>query len=190
VVDNYATHKHPKVKRWLAARPRYHVHYTPTSASWINQVDIWFNIITQRAIRRGTFKSVKELVSKIDQFVQHYNATTRPFAWTATADSILEKIKRLCQFISGTKQFRIYKHPLTPSPYFVFDTRTNYYLSIQLPIPLGITPPRNVSHRFILKNTANNSELAIEGAAISPRTKEAALVIVIAAKRREPLCSR
>jgi putative transposase len=103
VVDNYATHKHPKVKRWLTARPRYHVHYTPTSASWLNQVEIWFNIITQRAIRRGTFKSVKELVSKIDQFVQHYNATTRPFSWTATADSILEKIKRLCQFISGTK---------------------------------------------------------------------------------------
>jgi putative transposase len=103
VVDNYATHKHLKVKRWLAARPRYHVHYTPTSASWLNQVEIWFNIITQRAIRRGTFKSVKELVSKINQFVQHYNATTRPFAWTATADSILEKIKRLCQFISGTR---------------------------------------------------------------------------------------
>lgn len=103
VVDNYATHKHPKVKRWFAARPRYHVHYTPTSASWLNQVEIWFNIITQRAIRRGTFKSVKELVSKIEQFVQRYNATTRPFVWTATADSILEKIKRLCQFISGTR---------------------------------------------------------------------------------------
>jgi putative transposase len=103
VVDNYATHKHPKVKRWLAARPRYHVHYTPTSASWLNQVEIWFNIITQRAIRRGTFKSVKELVSKIEQFVQHYNTTSRPFVWTATANSILEKIKRLCQFISGTQ---------------------------------------------------------------------------------------
>jgi len=103
VVDNYATHKHPKVKRWLAARPRYHVHYTPTSASWLNQVEIWFNIITQRAIRRGTFKSVKELVSKIEQFVQHYNTTSRPFVWTATANSILEKIKKLCQFISGTQ---------------------------------------------------------------------------------------
>ncbi|MDD5233726.1 MAG: IS630 family transposase [Syntrophales bacterium] len=103
VVDNYATHKHPKVKRWLAARPRYHVHFTPTYASWLNQVEIWFNIITQRAIRRGTFKSVKELVSKINQFVQQYNTTTRPFVWTATADSILEKIKRLCQFISGTQ---------------------------------------------------------------------------------------
>jgi len=103
IVDNYATHKHPTVKRWLAARPRYHVHFTPTYASWLNQVEIWFNLITQRAIRRGTFKSVKELISRIDQFVQQYNTHCRPFAWTATAESILEKIKRLCQYISETR---------------------------------------------------------------------------------------
>lgn len=103
VVDNYSTHKHPRVKRWLAAHPRYHVHYTPTYASWLNQVEIWFNLITQRAIRRGTFKSVKELVSKIDQFVANYNLNTKPFVWTATADSILEKVKRLCQRISETQ---------------------------------------------------------------------------------------
>jgi putative transposase len=102
VVDNYATHKHTKVKRWLAAHPRYQVHYTPTYASWLNQVEIWFNIITQKAIRRGTFRSVKELVSKIDHFVKQYNKETQPFVWTATADSILEKIKRLCQCISET----------------------------------------------------------------------------------------
>ena len=64
IVDNYATHKHPRVKRWLAARPRFHVHFTPTYASWLNQVEIWFNRITQRAIRRGTFRSVKELVDQ------------------------------------------------------------------------------------------------------------------------------
>jgi putative transposase len=103
VVDNYATHKHDKVKRWFAAHPRYHVHYTPTYASWLNQVEIWFNIITQKAIRRGTFRSVKDLVSKIDQFVNHYNKETQPFVWTATADSVLEKIKRLCQCISETR---------------------------------------------------------------------------------------
>ena len=103
IVDNYATHKHPKVNRWLAAHPRYQVHYTPTYASWLNQVEIWFNLISQRAIRRGTFKSVKQLTSKIDQFVQQYNLNTRPFVWTATADSILEKIKRLCQSISETR---------------------------------------------------------------------------------------
>lgn len=103
VVDNYSTHKHPKVKRWLAVHPRYQVHYTPTYASWLNQVEIWFNLITQRAIRRGTFKSVKELITKIERFVKHYNLNSRPFAWTATADSILEKIKRLCQCISETR---------------------------------------------------------------------------------------
>ena len=103
VVDNYGTHKHPKVKRWLAARPRYQLHFTPTYASWLNQVEIWFNIITQRAIRRGTFRSVKELTEKIDRFVVNYNVRTRPFMWTATADSILQKIQRLCEYISGTQ---------------------------------------------------------------------------------------
>jgi putative transposase len=102
VVDNYCTHKHAKVRRWLAARPRFHVHYTPTYASWINQVEIWFNIITQRAIRRGTFKSVRELIAKIEAFVKQYNRRCQPFSWTATADSILEKIDRLCKAVAGT----------------------------------------------------------------------------------------
>jgi putative transposase len=103
IVDNYATHKHPKVRRWLASRPRYHVHYTPTYASWLNQVEIWFNIITQKAIRRGTFRSVRDLISKIEHFVGAYNTKARPFVWTATADSILGKIERLCNVISGTR---------------------------------------------------------------------------------------
>ena len=103
VVDNYATHKHPKVRTWLAQRPRFHMHYTPTYSSWLNQVERWFGLITQRAIRRGSFRSVKELVQKIDDFVQHYNRKQRPFIWTATADSILQKIARLCSRISGTR---------------------------------------------------------------------------------------
>src|ERR1700690_2399344 len=103
VVDNYATHKHPKVRTWLAQRPRYQIHYTPTYSSWLNQVERWFALITQRAIRRGSFRSVKELVDKIDSFVQHYNRSRRPFIWTATADSILGKIARLCSRISGTR---------------------------------------------------------------------------------------
>lgn len=90
------------VRRWLAARPRFHVHYTPTYASWLNQVEIWFNIITQRAIRRGTFRSVGDLVARIDDFVHRYNRQCRPFVWTATADSILDKIERLCKAIAGT----------------------------------------------------------------------------------------
>src|SRR5215472_9922989 len=92
IVDNYATHKHPRVKRWLATRPRFQVHFTPTYSSWLNQVEIWFNRITQQAIRRGTFRSVTELIEKIDRFVKTSNASARPFVWTATADSILGKV--------------------------------------------------------------------------------------------------
>ena len=103
VLDNYATHKHPKVRAWLAARPRYHVHFTPTYASWLNQVERWFGHITQRAIRRGSFRTVRELVQRIEAFVTHYNTTTRPFVWTATADSILAKLERLLKGISGTQ---------------------------------------------------------------------------------------
>ena len=103
VVDNYTTHKHATVKRWLADRPRYHVHYTPTYGSWLNQVEIWFNIITQRAIRRGSFRNVKDLIANIKRFVDNYNPKARPFAWTATADSIFEKISRLCKVVSGTR---------------------------------------------------------------------------------------
>jgi putative transposase len=102
IVDNYATHKHPRVKRWFAARPRFHVHFTPTYASWLNQVEIWFNRITQQAIRRGTFRSVKDLVEKIDHYVQNSNRQAQPFVWTATADSIFAKVERLCERISGT----------------------------------------------------------------------------------------
>jgi putative transposase len=103
IVDNYATHKHPKVRTWLAQRPRYQIHYTPTYSSWLNQVERWFALITQQAIRRGSFRSVKELVAKIDAFVQNYNRSHRPFVWTATAESILTKITRLCSAISGTQ---------------------------------------------------------------------------------------
>lgn len=102
IVDNYATHKHPAVRRWLATHPRYQIHFTPTYASWLNQVEIWFNLVTQQAIRRGTFRNVKELTAKIDAFVQQYNRHCAPFVWVATADSILAKLKRLCERISGT----------------------------------------------------------------------------------------
>ena len=103
ILDNYATHKHQKVKLWLARHPRYHLHFTPTYSSWLNQVETWFGIITRKAIRRGSFHSVKQLVASIDRFVNSYNQNPRPFAWTATADSILKKLSRLCERISGTK---------------------------------------------------------------------------------------
>jgi transposase len=103
IADNYATHKHPKVKAWFAHHPRYHIHYTPTYASWLNQVERWFALITQQAIRRGSFRSVRELVQKIDDYVRHYNAHPRPFIWTASADLILDKLQQICKLINGTQ---------------------------------------------------------------------------------------
>jgi transposase len=102
IIDNYATHKHPKVRAWLAAHPRYHVHYTPTYSSWLNQVERWFGRITQQSIRRGSFSNVKQLIQRIDAYVTHYNLHPRPLVWTATADSILAKIERLSKVICGT----------------------------------------------------------------------------------------
>jgi putative transposase len=103
VLDNNSVHKHEKVKAWLARHTRYHLHFVPTYSSWLNQVERWFALITQRAIRRGSFRSVKDLIAKIDQFVSTYNAQAKPFMWVATAESILVKIERLCQRISGTE---------------------------------------------------------------------------------------
>jgi transposase len=102
VVDNYGTHRHARVKAWLARRSRFHVHYTPTYSSWLNQVERWFGLITQRAIRRGSFDSVPDLKRKINEFVEHYNQHPKPFMWTATADAILAKLQRLGKVICGT----------------------------------------------------------------------------------------
>ena len=102
IVDNYATHSHRKVKAWLASRPRWHMHFIPTYSSWLNQVERFFALITDKAIRRGSFTSVKQLVLRIDQFVTRHNTDSRPFRWTATADSIIEKLHRLCSRICGT----------------------------------------------------------------------------------------
>lgn len=102
IIDNYSTHKHPKVKAWLAQRPRWHLHFIPTYSSWLNLVERFFALITDKAIRRGSFSSVKDLVGKIDHFVTQYNADCSPFVWTATAESILAKINRLTSRITGT----------------------------------------------------------------------------------------
>ncbi|OLH26887.1 hypothetical protein DXO044_11350, partial [Xanthomonas oryzae pv. oryzae] len=99
---NDGPHKDATIKAWLDKRPRYLIQYTPTDRSWLNQVERWFGLITQRAIRRGSFDSVADLKRKINAFVEHYNQNPRPFKWTATADSILAKIERLCKVINGT----------------------------------------------------------------------------------------
>ncbi len=94
IVDNYATHKHPKVKAWLKRHPRFHIHFTPTSSSWLNLVERWFREITDKRIRRGVFKSVKELVAAIMDYIQHHNAEPTTFTWTAKAEDILAKVAR------------------------------------------------------------------------------------------------
>ena len=89
VVDNYATHKHPDVQAWLARHPRITLHFTPTSGSWLNMVEIFFGIITRQAIRRGTFTSVKDLITAIETFIDGWNDRCQPFTWTKTADELL-----------------------------------------------------------------------------------------------------
>jgi transposase len=91
------------VRAWLAARPRYHAHFTPTYASWLNQVERWFGLVTQRAIRRASVRTTRELVRRIEAFVAAYNASARAFAWTATPESILAKLERLLKAISGSR---------------------------------------------------------------------------------------
>ena len=91
VCDNYATHKHPAVQAWLAKNPRITLHFTPTSGSWLNMVEIFFGIITRQAIRRGTFTSVKDLIAAIEIFIDGWNDRCEPFTWTKSADDIIKK---------------------------------------------------------------------------------------------------
>ena len=94
ICDNYATHKHAKVKTWLAKRPRFHIHFTPTSASWLNMVERFFRDITDKCVRRGVFHSVAELERAIYEYIETHNEDPAPFIWTAEASDILEKVKR------------------------------------------------------------------------------------------------
>jgi len=94
ITDNYSTHKHEKVKNWFKRHKRFHIHFTPTSASWMNQVEIWFGILHNKRIKRGVFVSVKDLIKKIENFIKHYNEKTKPFKWVKTSQEILAKAKR------------------------------------------------------------------------------------------------
>jgi transposase len=96
VLDNYATHKAPPVKAWLARHPRYHLHFTPTSASWLNQVERWFALLADKQIKRGVHRSVHELKAAITAFLQAHNDDPKPFIWTKTAEDILQTIARYC----------------------------------------------------------------------------------------------
>jgi putative transposase len=97
VLDNYATHKTPKVAAWLKKRPRYHLHFTPTGSSWLNQIERWFAKITEQRIRRGVFRSVDQLIAAIDDYIAAHNKNPKPFVWTANADLILGRVERLCK---------------------------------------------------------------------------------------------
>ena len=101
IVDNYGTHKHPAVRRWLQRHPRFHLHFTPTSASWLNQVERWFRELTTKRIRRGVFKSVPDLIAAVEEYLQVHNENPRPFVWTATAAQILAKVGK-CKAILET----------------------------------------------------------------------------------------
>jgi transposase len=94
ILDNYATHKHENVQKWLSKHPRFHLHFTPTSSSWLNLVERFFGKLTDKALRRGIFKSVPDLIAAIEEYLKTTNQDPKPFAWTATAESILEKVRR------------------------------------------------------------------------------------------------
>ena len=102
ILDNYATHKTATIRRWLAKRPRYHVHFTPTSASWLNLVERWFVELTDKQIRRGVHRSTRELVTAIQRYLAVTNETPRPFVWHKTADEILASVARFCQRTSNS----------------------------------------------------------------------------------------
>lgn len=94
IIDNASSHKHDNVERWLSKNPRFHLHFTPTSSSWLNMVERWFRELTTKKIRRGSFSSVPELIGEIESYIEDHNADPRPFVWTKTADEIIEKVRR------------------------------------------------------------------------------------------------
>jgi len=94
IVDNYATHKHPRVQRWLTRHPRFHVHFIPTSSSWLNLVERWFRDLTEKRLRRGVFRSVPDVIKAIEEYIEHHNNRTKGFTWTAQAEVILAKVRR------------------------------------------------------------------------------------------------
>ena len=95
ILDNYGSHKHPKVLQWLARHPRWTFHFTPTSGSWLNAVETFFSALTRRRLRRGSFHSIVELQAAINRYIAEHNAGPKPFKWTKPADQILAKVNRL-----------------------------------------------------------------------------------------------
>jgi hypothetical protein len=103
VIDNHATHKAPLIRNWFNRRPRWHVHLTPTSSSWVNQVERFFTLLTERQIRRGIHRSVVALKAAITTFIEQHNANPKPFRWTKSTDDILASIERFCVYNAQAK---------------------------------------------------------------------------------------
>jgi transposase len=103
IVDNYATHKHPKVQQWLSRHPRFHIHFTPTSSSWLNMVERFFRDLTQNRLRRGVFRDVEELIMAIGDYIDKHNCSPKPFIWTAKANDILQKVTRARKALNNVR---------------------------------------------------------------------------------------
>ena len=103
ILDNYATHKHPAVRRWVRRHPRVHLHFIPTSSSWLNTVERWFRDLTERRIRRGIFRSVPELLQAIEEYIRHHNGAPKPFVWKKSAQDILTKVHRARVVVDKTR---------------------------------------------------------------------------------------
>ena len=106
-MDNYATHKHDDVESWLARHKRFHLHFTPTSSSWLNLVERWFRDITTARIRRGSFASVGVLIEVIEEYIEHNNENPKPFIWTKTAGEIIAKVRRGRVALEEVRQSRV-----------------------------------------------------------------------------------
>jgi transposase len=167
IMDNYGTHKVPKVARWFARHPRYHVHFTPTSASWLNQVERFFAEITTKRICRGSFHNVRALEAAIDAYLTHHNANAKPFIWTATADAIIDKVKRFCERTSETRHGGVFAqhaetelarlHPTRKSPRCA-GRSTRRALALRG----GSAPPDGT--QFLVLELVDGESLALEAA--------------------------
>jgi len=102
ILDNYGTYKIPMMRRWFTKRPRYHLHFTPTRASWMNLVDRWFSALTEKKIQRGAYRSTRQLESAIERYLKMHNEHLKPFKWTKSADQIFASIARFCKRISDS----------------------------------------------------------------------------------------
>jgi transposase len=153
IADNYATHKHPTVQQWLAKHPRFHMHFTPTSASWMNMVERFFRDLTTERLRRGVFTSVPELVKAIDEYVAHHNADPKPFIWTKSARDILQKVIRANARLSS-KQNETLHQELAPDAPGPVDRRQP---SVSLAIRAQPPPAARSCGRVWMRSAASRS---------------------------------